>query len=246
VRVPKRFPRKSKTRIYNVFLCSLETGPLQGVSLTTLCITWAEAMPDLTCPECKRNKTKLSDAVTSYDGGVQTSSKNPRGSSTEPAAPPPCTSKDGRNPGPSECLPVYLIHMKTQHMQAPAPATPRRGGRRGLHVLRFRMYEAPPWGDPEGPRKPDFGSLPKTASERSPGVQIGQKHRCESCARAWAVLPGTETYKSTNQHCHKRNLEWSSAGIAPKMHSKASQTHLEGLRAPNSDPRIFPMLPQQR
>jgi hypothetical protein len=53
--------------------------------------------------------------------------------------------------GPGRCF----IHMKTQHMAAPAPAAPRRGGRCGRRVLRFHMYEAPP-GPPGGPRKARF------------------------------------------------------------------------------------------
>jgi hypothetical protein len=33
--------------------------------------------------------------------------------------------------------------MKIQHMEAPAPAAPRHGGRWGILVLCFHMYEAP-------------------------------------------------------------------------------------------------------
>jgi hypothetical protein len=45
----------------------------------------------------------------------------------------------GPSGGPGRCL----IHMKTKHIKAPAPAAPRRGRRWGLHVLCFHMYEAP-------------------------------------------------------------------------------------------------------
>jgi hypothetical protein len=41
--------------------------------------------------------------------------------------------------GPRRCP----IHMKTQHMRAPAPAAPRRGGRWCPRVLCFHAYEAP-------------------------------------------------------------------------------------------------------
>jgi hypothetical protein len=51
----------------------------------------------------------------------------------------------GPREGPHTCA-------KTRHMEAPAPAAPRRGARWGLHVLFFDMCEAPP----EGPRRPDL------------------------------------------------------------------------------------------
>jgi hypothetical protein len=52
------------------------------------------------------------------------------------------------------CVRVFgSSHMETQHTEAPAPAAPRRGGHRGIHLLRFCVYEAP-WKPPEGPRKP--------------------------------------------------------------------------------------------
>jgi hypothetical protein len=37
-----------------------------------------------------------------------------------------------------------LMRMQTQHTEAAVPAAPRCGGRWGLHVLCFYMYEAPP------------------------------------------------------------------------------------------------------
>ncbi len=49
-------------------------------------------------------------------------------------------------------------------MEAPAPAVPRCGGRCGLHVLRFHMYEAPPGahgGPPDPEQSPShFGADP--------------------------------------------------------------------------------------
>jgi hypothetical protein len=45
--------------------------------------------------------------------------------------------------------------VKTEHKDAPAPAAPQRGGRWGLDVLPFHIYEAPP-GAPERLRKTRF------------------------------------------------------------------------------------------
>ena len=50
--------------------------------------------------------------------------------------------------------------------------------------------------------------------------------------------------KPTFLHCHKKGLESSCRGVNPtKTHSKASPTHLEGSRGPNSDPKISDLCP---
>jgi hypothetical protein len=58
-------------------------------------------------------------------------------------------------PGPFGGSGKCFVHMKTQHMAAPAPAAPMRGGRWGRHALCFHMYEAPP-GTLGRPRKARF------------------------------------------------------------------------------------------
>jgi hypothetical protein len=51
--------------------------------------------------------------------------------------------------------------MNTQHMKSPTPATPWHGGRWGLHVLCFDMYEAPPKapGRPESKAEPPLSNI---------------------------------------------------------------------------------------
>jgi hypothetical protein len=59
--------------------------------------------------------------------------------------------------------------MKTQHMEAPAPAAPRCGGRWGLYVPCFHMYEAPP-GALGRPRKPRFKAEARLSNIAYPGA----------------------------------------------------------------------------
>jgi hypothetical protein len=55
-------------------------------------------------------------------------------------------------PGGASYIYIY-IYMKTQHLEAPGPAAPRRAGPPGFHVLCFHMYEAAP-GPPENSGRP--------------------------------------------------------------------------------------------
>jgi hypothetical protein len=80
--------------------------------------------------------------------------------------------------GPSGHPGRCLIHVKTKHTEAPAPAAPRRSGRWGLHVLCFHMHEAPS-GACGRPRKARFKAEARMSNIVYHDWQRGAWHRID-------------------------------------------------------------------